>query len=157
MGLIPISNEQPALNGLLFDYAKGDMTMNWKRKLTSRKLWLAAAAFASLLMAAMGLTEHEAAQTAAIIMAGASAVAYIIGEGLADAAGTGYTVPGSCPMPAPDEQEYTDTRPDVVNAMIKQALPDDLAENKAEDPEGADAAPEADEPDDAARWIRDHA
>lgn len=60
--------------------------INWKRKLTSRKLWVSICGFTSLLVVAMGGTESEAAQASAIIMAGATVVSYIIGEGMADAA-----------------------------------------------------------------------
>lgn len=60
--------------------------IDWKRKLTSRKLWLSVANFVSMLMVAFGSTENEATQVAAIIMAGAGVVGYIIAEGLADAA-----------------------------------------------------------------------
>ena len=66
--------------------------INWKRKLTSRKFWAALASFATMLIIAMGGTESSASQTAALIMAGASVIAYIIGEGLIDAAG----VAGTC-------------------------------------------------------------
>ena len=58
--------------------------INWKRKLTSRKLWAAAASFASMLIVATGGTESVAAQVTALIMAGASVIAYIIGEGLTE-------------------------------------------------------------------------
>lgn len=60
--------------------------INWVRKLTSRKLWTAAASFVSMMIVATGGTENTAAQVTALIMAGASVVAYIIGEGLTDAA-----------------------------------------------------------------------
>lgn len=60
--------------------------INWKRKLTSRKLWVSICGFVSLLVVAAGGTESEAAQVSAIIMAGATVVGYVIGEGLADAA-----------------------------------------------------------------------
>lgn len=59
--------------------------MDWKRKLTSRKLWLAVAEFVSMILIAMG-KESTATQVSALIMAGAGVVAYIIGEGLTDAA-----------------------------------------------------------------------
>lgn len=65
------------------------MRIDWKRKLTSRKLWLAVCGFVTNLIIALGGTEASASQTAAIIMAGASVVAYIIGEGLADAGHAG--------------------------------------------------------------------
>lgn len=61
--------------------------IDWKRKLTSRKFWAAIAGFAAMLVVAFGGTEDQATQITALIMAGAAVVAYIIGEGLADAAG----------------------------------------------------------------------
>lgn len=57
---------------------------NIKRKLTSRKLWMSIASFVSMLMIYFGHAEGEASQVAALIMAGASIVGYVIGEGLAD-------------------------------------------------------------------------
>ena len=58
--------------------------INIKRKLTSRKLWMSIASFVSMLMIYFGYAESEASQVAALIMAGASIVGYVIGEGLAD-------------------------------------------------------------------------
>lgn len=55
------------------------------RKLTSRKLWVAVSEFVSMLIIALGVAENTATQVAALIMAGAGAIGYIIGEGLADA------------------------------------------------------------------------
>ena len=66
--------------------------VNWARKLTSRKLWTAAASFVSMMIVATGGTENTAAQVTALIMAGASVVAYIIGEGLTDSANAGIEV-----------------------------------------------------------------
>lgn len=60
--------------------------INWKRKLTSRKLWTAVASFVSMMIVACGGPENQATQVTALIMAGASVVAYIIGEGLTDSA-----------------------------------------------------------------------
>ena len=57
-----------------------------KRKLTSRKFWAAVAEFVTMLVVAFGGTQETATQVAALIMAGAAVVAYIIGEGLVDAA-----------------------------------------------------------------------
>lgn len=62
--------------------------INWVRKFTSRKLWTAVASFVSMMIVATGGTENTATQITALIMAGASVVAYIIGEGLTDAANT---------------------------------------------------------------------
>lgn len=60
--------------------------INWMKKLTSRKLWTAVASFVSMMIMATGGAENTATQVTAIIMAGASVIAYIIGEGLTDAA-----------------------------------------------------------------------
>lgn len=56
------------------------------RKLTSRKLWLAIVGFVSPLLLAFGASENDTAQIAAIIMAGADVLGYLLAEGLADAA-----------------------------------------------------------------------
>lgn len=60
--------------------------INWVRKLTSRKLWMSVASFVSMMIVATGGTENEAAQVAALIIAGATVVGYVIGEGLTDVA-----------------------------------------------------------------------
>ena len=62
---------------------------NIVRKLTSRKLWVAISEFVSMLIIALGVAENTATQVAALIMAGAGAIAYIVGEGLTDAANAG--------------------------------------------------------------------
>lgn len=59
--------------------------IDWKKKLTSRKFWLAIVAFITPLLLAFGVAENEVTQIVAIIMAGADVVAYIIAEGLVDA------------------------------------------------------------------------
>lgn len=56
------------------------------RKLTSRKLWLAVIGFVTPLLLAFGVEEDTTAQVAAIIIAGADVLGYILAEGLADAA-----------------------------------------------------------------------
>lgn len=58
--------------------------IDWKRKLTSRKLWLSVASFVSMLIIAINGDEGSAQQVSALIMAGASIIGYVIGEGLAD-------------------------------------------------------------------------
>lgn len=60
--------------------------IDWKRKLTSRKLWVSVATFASMLLVYFNFSESEAAKVAALIMAGAAVVGYVVGEGLADGA-----------------------------------------------------------------------
>ena len=78
------------------------------RKLTSRKFWAAVIAFVTGLLIFFGKSEAEATQIAALIMSGASVIAYIIGEGLADAAGAQADV-----MWLPDEDEPPDYDGDV--------------------------------------------
>ena len=60
--------------------------MNWKRKLTSRKLWVAVAGFVSGLILAFGGNESTAATVSGVILQGAAVLGYLLAEGLADAA-----------------------------------------------------------------------
>ena len=81
------------------------------RKLSSRKFWVAVCALVTQLILAFGGTEQQATQVAGIIMAGATVIAYIIAEGLADAAGAGATVviqPEAEKPPAEEETQATD-------------------------------------------------
>ena len=55
------------------------------RKLTSRKMWMAIVSFVSAILVFYNCPEQEANQICAIIMAGAVAISYIIGEGMTDA------------------------------------------------------------------------
>lgn len=69
---------------------KGGEEMNkidWKRKLTSRKLWIAVVGLATGLIVAFGGSEEATEKVSGCIMSAASVVAYIVGEGLSDAAG----------------------------------------------------------------------
>jgi hypothetical protein len=66
-----------------------NMKIDWKRKLTSRKLWVAVAGFVAGLIVAFGGNSGVAETVSGSIMAGASVIAYIIGEGLTDAANVG--------------------------------------------------------------------
>ena len=63
--------------------------VDWKRKLTSRKFWMAVIAFVTALLIFFNVDKGTVEQVAALIMAGASVIAYIIGEGLADSANAG--------------------------------------------------------------------
>lgn len=59
------------------------MKIDWKRKLTSRKFWMAIALFVSGILTATG-NGDKAETVAGLIMQAAAVIAYIIGEGLAD-------------------------------------------------------------------------
>lgn len=60
--------------------------INWKQKLTSRKFWAAVVTFVSTVLVAFGVPDMTVEQVTAIITAGSAMIAYIIGEGLVDAA-----------------------------------------------------------------------
>lgn len=62
--------------------------INWAKKLTSRKFWAAVVGFVTPMMVAAGATGNTVTQVTAIIMGGATLIAYIIGEGLVDSAST---------------------------------------------------------------------
>lgn len=64
------------------------MKIDWKRKLTSRKFWLAVCGFVGGLFVALGKSEVAETVTG-LIMSGASVVAFIIGEGMTDSAHAG--------------------------------------------------------------------
>ena len=76
--------------------------IDWKRKLTSRKLWAAICALAVNLIIAFGGAHAVAPHVSAIIMGTASVIAYIIGEGLVDAANVGLV---EIPVEQPDIEE----------------------------------------------------
>lgn len=61
--------------------------IDWKSKLTSRKFWAAICGFVTGVMLAFKVDAQTVETVSGVIMAGASVIAYIIGEGLIDAAG----------------------------------------------------------------------
>ena len=60
--------------------------INWKQKLTSRKLWVAIIGIVAGLAAVFGVDENEYTSIAGAVIAAANAVAYIMGEAKIDAA-----------------------------------------------------------------------
>ena len=60
--------------------------IDWKRKLTSRKFWVAVIGFVTAIMVALNIEQMSIEQVTAIVSAMATLIAYIIGEGLTDAA-----------------------------------------------------------------------
>lgn len=90
------------------------------RKITSRKFWLALCVFVTDILVLFRVQENLIAQVCALIMSGAAVVAYIIAEGLTDAAG------------AKAEQETH-----VVHVPVDK-LPDDEAHPPEEQEEEAE-------------------
>lgn len=84
--------------------------MDWKRKLTSRKFWSSVVNFVSMLIIAFNGSQELATKITALILAGAGVVAYIIGEGLADAAAVEqtYVIPQAAPTFGPIEEDDED-------------------------------------------------
>lgn len=64
------------------------MKIDWARKLSSRKLWIAIAGFISGLIMVFGGTETMASTVSGVILQGAAVLGYLIAEGLADSAHT---------------------------------------------------------------------
>lgn len=59
--------------------------MNWKTKLSSRKMWMAIIGFVTAMMMAMNATPDTIEKATAVIMAGGVLVSYILAEGWIDA------------------------------------------------------------------------
>ena len=62
------------------------MKINWIQKLTSRKFWVAVAAFVSGLVRAFGGDESTAQTVSGCILQGAAVLGYLLAEGLVDTA-----------------------------------------------------------------------
>lgn len=59
--------------------------IDWKRKLTSRKFWMAIIALVTGILTAFNVDAGTVEKISGLVMSGASAIAYIIAEGLVDA------------------------------------------------------------------------
>lgn len=70
-----------------------------KAKLTSRKFWLALAAFIVGVLALFGVNADLTQQISGVIISLGAVIAYIVGEGLVDTAAVGQT------MSAPNQSE----------------------------------------------------
>lgn len=72
--------------------------IDWKSKLTSRKFWMAIIGLVTGIMLAFKVDAQTVETVSGVIMAGASVIAYIIGEGLIDAAGAANDMPSTIPI-----------------------------------------------------------
>lgn len=59
---------------------------DWKAKLTSRKFWAAVIGVVISVMVIFGSSDEEQAKVTGLITATGTLIAYIVGEGLTDAA-----------------------------------------------------------------------
>ena len=60
--------------------------INWKQKLTSRKFWAAVTGFITAILITFKVDSLTIEQVVSVISASAVLIAYIIGEGMVDAA-----------------------------------------------------------------------
>lgn len=65
---------------------------NWAQKLTSRKLWIAIAGLVVGVLLLFGVSQNVTQQISGVIMSLGSVIAYIVGEGLVDAASAGASI-----------------------------------------------------------------
>jgi hypothetical protein len=63
--------------------------IDWKTKLTSRKFWAAVTGFVTTILVVFKVDKLTIEQVASVISASAVLIAYIIGEGMVDAARAG--------------------------------------------------------------------
>jgi hypothetical protein len=67
------------------------MKIDWVKKLSSRKFWAALIGFAGAFLVAIGAGPESIERITAIIMSGATLIAYILAEGFVDGKSTGAT------------------------------------------------------------------
>lgn len=86
------------------------MKINWRRKLTSRKLWVAVAALVTGFIIAFGGKQSDAQTVSGCIMSLGSVIAYIVGEGLVDSARAGKSdsINYICRPEDQEDEEETD-------------------------------------------------
>lgn len=70
-------------------FERGVKMIDWKKKLSSRKLWVAIAGFVSGCILTFGGSVEIAEKLIGVILQGSAVVGYILGEGLADSANGG--------------------------------------------------------------------
>lgn len=68
------------------------MKIDWKKKLTSRKFWVALIGFISSLLVAFNVDPGSVEQITSIIMSGATLIAYILAEGFVDASNINLSI-----------------------------------------------------------------
>jgi len=67
--------------------------IDWKAKLTSRKFWMAIIGLISGVLLAFKVDAQTVETISGVVLSAGSVIAYIIGEGLADAAGAANDTP----------------------------------------------------------------
>lgn len=62
------------------------MKINWKQKLTSRKFWAAIVGFITTILVVFNVDAMTTEQVVAMVTSAGVLIAYIVGEGMVDAA-----------------------------------------------------------------------
>ena len=87
------------------------------RKITSRKLWVSVASFVSMIVIALGHSENTATQVTSLIIAGATVLGYVLGEGLVDSAREG-SGSDTAPVTTPPQVSTQNTAPTLPPAPL---------------------------------------
>lgn len=66
--------------------------IDWVKKLTSRKFWVALVGFITPLLIAFNVDAGSVEQITSIIMSGATLIAYILAEGFVDASNVNISI-----------------------------------------------------------------
>lgn len=69
-----------------------ETSINWKQKLSSRKLWAAIVGVVVGVAMAFGLSENEWSEVAGIVTSAVSVVGYIFGEAMVDATRENFNI-----------------------------------------------------------------
>jgi hypothetical protein len=85
--------------------SKEEFKKEMRRKLTSRKFWIAVTGLVTGVIIACRGSAETAETVSGIIMAAASVVGYLLGEGLTDSARAGIEQKEETPEPEPEPEE----------------------------------------------------
>lgn len=96
------------------------MKIDWKAKLSSRKLWAALAGVVTALMAAFGIGDMTIAQVASVLSAVGVLAAYILGESMVDKAKALTQQPAAQETVQPEETAPASEAPAETSAGQEQ-------------------------------------
>lgn len=92
--------------------------MDWKRKLSSRKFWLAIIGFVTAILIYLNVDAGTIERTTSLIMAGGTFIAYIVAEGMADTAGASLN--------ANNDEEYIEAESTDEDPVTDEELDEDI-------------------------------
>jgi hypothetical protein len=99
------------------------MKIDWKRKLSSRKFWMAVTGFLSMMILYLGGSNETALKMTELVMAGATLLCYIIGEGISDS-GYGATDSYTCLTTQTEEIKTTQESEEEEHEGHQATTPD---------------------------------